>query len=101
MKKGLHDDDVSSKHQAQGCITRAVQEFLIFFPPASRIFKPKIILKIYIINAFRYVNMFASNLVLRYLKDLNFQLSPARFYFLVKIFETSLRRKVYSGLQPS
>lgn len=31
MKKGLHDDDVSSKYQAQGCITRAVQEFLIFF----------------------------------------------------------------------
>ena len=100
MKKGLHDDDVSSKYQAQGCITRAVQEFLIFFPPASRIFKPKIILKIYIINAFRYVNMFASNLVLRYLKDLNFQLSPARFYFLVKILKPVWEEKFIRDSNP-
>ena len=95
MKKGLHDDDVSSKYQAQGCITRAVQEFLIFFPPASRIFKPKIILKIYIINAFRYVNMFASNLVLRYLKDLNFQLSPARFYFWSKFWNQFEKKSLF------
>ena len=91
MKKGLHDDDVSSKYQAQGCITRAVQEFLIFF---LKNFQTQDNFE----NIYYKCIPFCKYVCLEI--DLNFQLSPARFYFWSKFLKPVWEEKFIRDSNP-
>ena len=98
MKKGLHDDDVSSKYQAQGCITRAVQEFLIFF---LKNFQTQDNFENIYYKCIPFCKYVCLEISFKVSQRLKLSAFSCQVLFLVKIFETSLRRKVYSGLQPS